>query len=104
MQKIFKKLCSQPKDNDCKVEDICDNKEIGAIVEEEPEYNIQTVINQDFISTWVVIGSNRYINLLALIQIFLYRSIYLVHYLFSCSVFYDSCWVGFFPGLCAIVD
>ena len=53
VKKIFTRFRTRPKDTNHKTGNICDDEKSCSSYQEEPEYNIQTVINQDFISTWL---------------------------------------------------
>ena len=53
IKKTITKFRTNPKDNNRKTRNICDDEKCCSSDEDKPEYNIQTVINQDFISTWL---------------------------------------------------
>ena len=53
IKKIITRFHNNPKDDNPKIVNICDDQRSCSSDKDEPEYNIQTVINQDFISTWL---------------------------------------------------
>ena len=52
-KKLMRKICAEEVDEELNSETVCDDKERCDAAQVESQYTVQTVINHDFISTWL---------------------------------------------------